>query len=185
MKVNKGTIIIAAAVLAAIIVAIIGVNGVHANAIAYAEKVTEAQSAIKVQEKRRADLIPNLADAIKSYDKYEYETLVELVKARTARDGGITDETQNEIHQIIDIVMEDYPDLKSQDNYKEFMKESAITENKIAETREAYNKAVSRYNTYTLNPINKFFLNLTGYEREEFQKLSYDVSEDAPTNLFD
>lgn len=171
--------------VAAIIVAIIGVNSVHANAIAYAEKVTEAQSAIKVQEKRRADLIPNLADAIKSCDKHEYETLVELVKARTARDGGITDETQNEILKIVNIVMEDYPDLQNQENYKYFMKESTITENKIAETRIAYNKAVSRYNTYTLNPTNKFFLNLTGYEREEFQKLDYNVSEDAPTNLFD
>ena len=65
------------------------------------------------------------------------------------------------------------------------MKESAITENKIAETREAYNKTVSRYNTYTKNPINKFFLSLTGYEIEEFQKLDYDVSQDAPKNLFD
>ena len=64
------------------------------------------------------------------------------------------------------------------------MKESSITENKIAETRNAYNNAVSRYNTYTRHPINKFFLSLTGYEKIEFQKLSYDVSEDAPTNLF-
>lgn len=185
MKVNKGTIIIIAAVLGAIIMAIIGVNTVKANAIAYAEKVTEAQSAIKIEEKRRADLIPNLADAIKSYDKHEYETLVELVKARTAKDGGLNDETQNEIRNIINVVVENYPDFKNQENYKYFMQESAITENKIAEIRVAYNKAVSRYNTYTLNPTNKFFLDLTGYEKEEFQKLDYDVSEDAPTNLFD
>ena len=78
------------------------------------------------------------------------------------------------------MIIEDYPQLESSDNYKEFMKESSITENKIAETREAYNKTVSRYNTYTRNPIKKFFLNLTGYEIQEFEKLSYNVSEDAP-----
>ena len=64
------------------------------------------------------------------------------------------------------------------------MKESAITENKIAETRTAYNKAVSRYNTYVRHPIKRFFLSISGYEVIEFEKLSYDVSEDAPTDLF-
>jgi len=185
MKFNKGIVIIIVAVVAAIVMAIVGINSVPANAIACEEKVTEAQSAIKVQEKRRADLIPNLADAIKAYDQHEYETLMEVVNARKAQDGVISDDTVNEINEIVNIVLENYPQLSSQENYKEFMKESSITENKIAETREAYNKAVSRYNTYTRNPINKFFLSLTGYERVEFQKLSYDVSEDAPTNLFD
>jgi len=185
MKFNKGIVIIIVAVVAAIIMAIVGINSVPANAIAYEEKVTEAQSAIKVQEKRRADLIPNLADAIKAYDQHEYETLMDVVNARKAQDGTISDDTVNEINEIVNVVLENYPQLSSQENYKEFMKESSITENKIAETREAYNKAVSRYNTYTRNPIYKFFLSLTGYERVEFQKLSYDVSEDAPTNLFD
>lgn len=185
MKFNKGIVIIIVAVVAGIVMAIVGINSVPANAIAYEEKVTEAQSAIKVQEKRRADLIPNLADAIKAYDQHEYETLMDVVNARKAQDGTISDDTVNEINEIVNVVLENYPQLSSQENYKEFMKESSITENKIAETREAYNKAVSRYNTYTRNPIYKFFLSLTGYERVEFQKLSYDVSEDAPTNLFD
>lgn len=182
---KKTIIIIVAAVLAVILMSVIVVNSVTASAIAHEEKVTEAYSGIKVQEKRRADLLPLLADAIKAYDKHEYETLMDVVEARKAQDGVITDETVNEINQIVDVVLEAYPELKSNENYKEFMKESAITENKIAETREAYNKAVSRYNTYTRNPIKKFFLNMTGYEKVEFQKLSYDVSEDAPTGLFD
>ena len=182
---KKTIIIIVAAVLAVILMAVIAINSVTASAIAHEEKVTEAYSDIKVQEKRRADLLPLLADEIKAYDKHEYETLMDVIEARKAQDGVITDETVNEINQIVDVVLEAYPDLKSDENYKEFMKESAITENKIAETREAYNKAVSRYNTYVRNPIKKFFLNMTGYEKVEFQKLSYDVSEDAPTGLFD
>ena len=108
-----------------------------------------------------------------------------VIEARKAQNEIITDDDINEIKNIINVVLEAYPDLKSNENYKEFIKESTITENKIAETREAYNKTVSRYNTYTRHPIKKFFLNLSGYERIEFEKLSYDVSEDAPTNLFD
>lgn len=184
MKLNKSILIIVAAIFAVIVMGIVGINSIPANAIAYEEKVTEAQSAIKVQEKRRADLLPNLAEAIKAYDKHEYETLMNVINARKSQDGTISDDTVNEINEIVNVVLENYPQLSSQENYKEFMNESSITENKIAETREAYNKAVSRYNTYTRHPINKFFLSLTGYEKIEFQKLSYDVSEDAPTNLF-
>ena len=58
MKLNKSILIIVAAVFAAIVMIIVGINSIPANAIAYEEKVTEAQSAIKVQEKRRADLLP-------------------------------------------------------------------------------------------------------------------------------
>ena len=185
MKFNKSTAIIALVILAVIVMSIVGINHVPANAIAYEEKVTEASSTIKVQEKRRADLLPTLADAIKAYDKHEYETLMDVINARKASDGTISDDAVNEINDIINVVLENYPDLKSQDNYKQFMTESAITENKIAEAREAYNKAVSRYNTYTRHPIHKFFLSMTGYEIIEYQKLSYNVSEDAPKNLFE
>lgn len=185
MKFNKGILIGIVAVLAAIVMVIVGINSMHANAIAYEEKVTDAQSNIKVAEKRRADLLPTLADAIKAYDKHEYNTLMDVINARKAQGSVITDEDMNEINKSINFVLENYPQLSSQDNYKEFMKESSITENNIFEVRKAYNNTVSRYNTYTRNPIRKFFLSITGYERIEFQKLSYDVSEDAPTNLFD
>lgn len=185
MKFNKTVVIVIVAAVVSIIAVIVGINSVAGNAIAYEEKVTEAQSNIKVAEKRRADLYPTLADAIKAYDKHEAETLMSVVNARKSQDGSLTDANVNEIKEMINLVVEKYPDLKSQDNYKEFMNESSITENNIRDVRTAYNTAVSRYNTYTRHPLRKFFLSLTGYERMEFEKLSYDVSADAPTNLFD
>ncbi len=185
MKLNKSVIIAIVAGLAVILMAIVGANIVKANAITHEEQVTEAYSAIKVQEKRRSDLIPNLVDCVKAYDKHEYETLVGIVNARKGEDGIISDDVADEIKSAINVVVESYPQLSSQQNYTNLMNELSITENKIAETRDAYNKAVSRYNTYTRNPIYSFFLDTTGYEKLEFEKLSYDVSEDAPTNLFD
>lgn len=185
MKLNKTVLIILAAVVAVILTIIIGVNSVAGNAIAYEEKVTEAKSNIQVVEKQRADSYPTLVEAIKDYNKHEAETLLNVVNARKAQDGSLTDANVNEINGIIDLIVEKYPDLKSQANYEKFMKEATITEHNIRDVRKAYNTTVSRYNTYTRHPIRKFFLSLTGYERVEFEKLSYNVSEDAPTNLFD
>lgn len=181
----KGIVIGIGAALAIILAIIIGAFSTQAKAIAYEEKVTEARSAINVQEKARADLIPNLVDCVKAYDKHEYQTLVDLVNARRGQDGTISDDLLNDVKETINVVIENYPDLESQKNYQQFMYDLSTTEHKIAETREAYNKTVSRYNTYTRNPFNKFFLSLTGYEKVEFEKLTYEVSSDAPTNLFD
>lgn len=185
MKFNKTVVIIIVAIVAAILAVIIGVYSVAGSAIAYGEKVTEAKSNIQVAEKRRADLYPTLANAIKDYNKHEAETLLNVVNARAAQNGSLTDANVKEIKGMIKLVVEKYPDLESNNNYKEFMKESSMTENNIRDVRTAYNTAVSRYNEYTKHPIRKFFLSLTGYERVEFEKLSFDVSEDAPTNLFD
>ena len=184
-KINKGTLIIVGAIVAVIIMIIVGISSVHSNAINYYEKVTEAQSAIKVEEKRRADLIPNLVDCVKDYNKHEYETLLAVIDARSQWSGKITDELVQEIKNELRVIVEAYPELKSQTNYDNLMKELSTTENMIAEVRRNYNNAVTRYNVYTLHPIHKFFLSLTGYERVEFEKLDYDVSEDAPTNLFE
>ena len=117
MKINKGTLIVAAATVAVIILAIVAISSVPANAIAYAEKVTEAKSAIKVQEKRRADLYPNLVDCVQTYDQHEYQTLVDIVNARTGQDGTISDEAVNEIKAALKVVVEAYPDLDSQSNF--------------------------------------------------------------------
>lgn len=181
---SKGVIITIVAVIAVVVLVIVGINSVPGTAIGYEEKVTEAYSAIKVQEKRRADLIPNLVDCVQAYDQHEYETLMDVVKARTGADGTLSDDVVAEVKEAIHVVVEAYPALSSQRNYQELMNELSITENTIAETRNAYNKTVTRYNTYTRHPIHRFFLNMLGYEVKEFEKLSYDVSADAPTNLF-
>lgn len=182
----KKTILIIGAIVAVIAVFLVGIFSVNGTAISYEEKVTEAKSAIKTQEKRRADLLPNLVDCVQAHDEIQYKTLVDTVAARKAEDGMITGETVDEVKSYItNVVVEAYPELANQKNYQELMNEMSLTENKIAETRDAYNQMVSRYNTYTRHPLRKFILSLTGYEKIEFQKLDFDVSEDAPTNLFD
>lgn len=185
MKTNniswKLPLIIVAIIVAVIAMFIFGFQGVQNKAISYEEQITTAQSEIKIQEKRRADLIPNLVDCVKAYDKHEYETLMAVVKER----GTNTDAAVEEIQTMIAAVAEAYPELKSSENYKELMNELATTENKIAKVRSNYNSWVTKYNKYIRQFPNKQILNMLGYEAAGYEKLDFDVSSDAPSNLFD
>ena len=183
-KFNKTTVIFIVVIIFIVIATLVGVNSVTAKAINHEEKVEEAWSNINVQEKRRAELYPALIECIKSYDQHEYQTLLAVINARKNSDGTIPDGVVTEVQSGVSVVAEAYPELKSQENYKQLMNEISITENLISETRQAYNKAVSRYNTFTRNPINNFFLCLTGYERIEYQRLNYEVEPYDPTSLF-
>lgn len=177
----KLTLIIMGIVLAVILLTIFALNSIPNKVISYEEQITTAQSEIKIQEKRRADLIPNLVDCVKEYDKHEYETLMAVVEAR----GASTDSSVQEIQTMINAVAEQYPELKSNENYKELMNELSTTENKIAQVRSNYNEWVTKYNSYTRKFPNRQVLNFLEYEITEYQKLTFDVSSDAPTNLFD
>ena len=182
MKKNiKLTLIIVGIVFAITLFIVFLLNNVPNKVISYEEQITTAQSEIKIQEKRRVDLIPNLVDCVKEYDKHEYETLMAVVEAR----GANSDSSVQEIQTMINAVAEQYPDLKSDKNYKELMNELSTTENKIAQVRSNYNEGVTRYNSYTRKFPNRQILSFLGYEVTEYQKLEFDVTSDAPTNLFD
>ena len=176
----KLILIIVGIVLAVILFIMFALNSVPNKVISYEEQITTAQSEIKIQEKRRADLIPNLVDCVKEYDKHEYETLVAVVEAR----GTNSDSSVQEIQTMINAVAEQYPALKSNENYRELMNELSTTENKIAQVRSNYNEWVTKYNSYTKKFPNKQILSMLGYEVAEYQKLTFDVSSDAPTDLF-
>lgn len=176
----KLTLIIVGIVLAVVLFTVFALNSIPNKVISYEEQITTAQSEIKIQEKRRADLIPNLVDCVKEYDKHEYETLMAVIEAR----GTNSDSSVQEIQTMINAVAEQYPQLKSNENYKELMNELSTTENKISQVRSNYNEWVAKYNSYTRKFPNRQILSFLGYEVTEYQKLTFDVSSDAPTNLF-
>lgn len=149
------------------------------TAISYEEQIHEAGSNLEVQYKRRSDLIPNLVDCVKAYDEHEYNTLMAIVTAR-----GDTNAGAEEIQTMVAAVAEAYPELKSNENYRELMNELATTENLIANHRQSYNLWIKKYNAYVRKFPNKQMLGLLGYEVIDFDFLTYEASEDAPTNLF-
>lgn len=177
----KLCLIIVAVIAAVALLFVFAFQGVQNKAIGLEEQITTAQSEIKIQEKRRADLIPNLVDCVKAYDEHEYNTLMAVIEAR----GSGSDEVAAEVMTSVNVVAEQYPELKSNENYKQLMTELATTENLIANTRTNYNTWVSKYNSYVKKFPNRGILEMLGYEVQAFEKLTYDVSSDAPTNLFD
>ena len=181
MKSWKLPLIIIAAVLAVVLMFVFAFQGVQNHAIGLEEQITTAMSEIEIQEKRRADLIPNLVDCVQAYDEHEYNTLMAVIEAR----GANSDEVAAEVMTSVNVVAEQYPELKSNENYKQLMTELAATENLIAQTRSNYNSWVTQYNTYIRKFPNSTILNMLGYERQMFAKLEYNASSDAPTNLFD
>lgn len=181
MKNFKPVLIGIAVVVAAILLFVFSFQGVQNKAISLEEQINTAQSEIKVQEKRRADLIPNLVDCVKVYDEHEYQTLMDVIGQR----GSSSDESVQEIQMMIQAVAEAYPDLKSSENYKELMNELATTENLIANYRSNFNTWVKNYNQYVRKFPNKQILSVLGYQLMDYTYLDYNVSSDAPTNLFD
>ena len=155
------------------------VNSNQNKAIGLEEQIKTADSDIKVQEKRRVDLVYNLVDTVKNYDKHEYNTLKDVVDSRTSNDTKIS-----EVTTMINAAAEAYPNLKSDTNYKQLMSELSITENMIAEYRSNYNKQIKEYNRYIKKFPTKQFLNMLGYEPIDLDYLDYNAPVDAPKNLF-
>lgn len=154
--------------------------GTNNTAIGLEEQIKESKSSIEIQEKRREDLIYNLVDTVESYNKYEQETMTKIVEARTKASNGQVEEAQT----LIAAVAEQYPELKSNENYKTLMTELSVTENLIAEHRNNYNIQIKEYNKYVRKFPTNIILNMMGYERIETDYLEYNASEDAPQNLF-
>lgn len=179
MKNIKLPLIIISGIILIILLSVFMVNGIQNKAIGLEEQIKTAESDIKVQEKRRVDLVYNLVDVVKEYDRHEYNTLKDVVDARSNKGGDISDVTT-----MISATAEAYPQLKSDANYKQLMNELSITENMIAQHRSNYNKQIKEYNRYVRKFPNKQFLGLLGYEVINYTYLDYNAPVDAPQNLF-
>ena len=134
--------------------------------VALKNRYKNAFAQIEVQLKRRYDLIPNLIETAKGYLKHERETLEAVISARNAAakglaaaaaDPGNADAIKNLIGAEgalgsamgkLNVVMEDYPDLKANQNMMQLSEELITTENKVGFARQAFNDQVMAYNTY-------------------------------------
>lgn len=176
----KVKLIIFGIIMAYIVLNIAIFFGVNNRAVSLEEQVYKANSDIQIQEKRRTDLILNLVDCVKEYDKHEAEVIKAAVEARAA------DQTEvGNVNTMLQAVAEAYPELKSNENYKELMNELSITENMIAEYRTTYNSQIRAYNKYVRKFPHKQLLSVMGYEPIEFNYLEYSEAEtQSISNLF-
>ncbi|MEO8024930.1 MAG: LemA family protein [Bryobacteraceae bacterium] len=118
------------------------------------EAITGAWSQVDVVLQRRADVIPNLVETVKGFAKQELAVMTAVTDARAALIGAKTPSEKIEANSKLDgalsrllVVVENYPQLKSNENFLRLQDELANTENRIAQERRKYNQTVQSYNT--------------------------------------
>ena len=131
------------------------------------ERVNQAQGQIEAQLQRRADLIPNLVNTVKGVTKQEDTVFISIANARSRLGGAIQSGNVREMAAAdsalsqglgrLIAISENYPELRSSENFKQLQDQLEGTENRIAVARQDYNAAVGEYNAY----IRRFPYNLT------------------------
>lgn len=143
------------------------------NELAIQRNAIEASWAqVDVVLQRRADLVPNLVETVKGFAKQERDVLQSVANARAALVGARTPEEKIQANSQLDgalgrllVVVENYPQLRSNENFLRLQDELAGTENRIAIERRKYNETVQRYNTTIELFPNNIAASLFGFQR--------------------
>src|SRR5271167_850676 len=138
------------------------------------EAVNAAWAQVDVVLQRRADLIPNLVETVKGYATQEQIVFGDIAKARAALIGAKSPTDKIAANGQLDsalsrllVVVENYPQLKSNENFLRLQDELAGTENRIAVERRRYNETVQDYNTYISLFPNNIVASLSGFTRND------------------
>ncbi len=168
-------------ILAAIVIYIIAIFN---KLVMLKNRFMNAFAQIEVQLKRRYDLIPNLIETAKGYLKHERETLEAVITARNDAVNALPDAAADPANGDairalagseevlasalgkLRIVMEDYPDLKANQNMMQLSEELTSTENKVAFSRQAFNDQVMAYNTYKQSFPQLLFASMFGHSKD-------------------
>ena len=151
------------------------------------EAVKSAWSQVDIVLQRRADLIPNLVETVKGYAQQEQTVFGDIAKARSALlSAGSPQEKINANNQLdgalgrLLLVVENYPNLKSNENFLRLQDELAGTENRIAVERKRYNDTLQDYNTYVQQFPNNIFASWAGFKSNDAYFTASEGSRQAP-----
>jgi LemA protein len=164
-------------VIAIVVVIALFVVGIYNGLIGRRNRVDEALAQIEVQLKRRHDLIPNLVNAVKGYMQFEQKVLTDVTEARAnavaAGAKGVAAQAQAEnaltgTLRSLFAVVENYPDLKANQNVLALQEELTTTENQISFSRQHYNATVLDYNNGIQTFPNVIFAGMFGFTKRDF-----------------
>ena len=154
------------------------VISIYNGLVSRRNRIDEALGQIQVQLKRRHDLIPNLVAAVKGYMNFEQSVLTQVTEARAsavaagaqgsvAQQAGAENMLTGALRSLFAVV-ENYPDLKANQNVLSLQEELSTTENQISFSRQHYNATVLDYNTSIQTVPNVFIAGPLGFTRREF-----------------
>jgi LemA protein len=173
MKMGKTLIVVVVLLIVALLVGSWFI-GIRNQMVTKRENVNAAWSSVDIALQRRSDLIPNLVETVKGYAAQETTIFTEIAKARSALIGARTPADKIAANGSLDsalsrllVITENYPQLKSNENFLRLQDELAGTENRIAQERRNYNNSVQDYNTYIQLFPNSIIAGLSGFARND------------------
>ncbi|HEU0244516.1 MAG TPA: LemA family protein [Candidatus Limnocylindrales bacterium] len=164
-------------VIAIIVVIVLVVAGIYNGLVTRRNRIDEALGQIEVQLKRRHDLIPNLVEAVKGYMGFEQSVLTKVTEARAnavaagAQGPAAQAQAENALTgalRSLFAVVENYPDLKANQNVMQLQEELTTTENQISFSRQHYNATVLDYNNSIQTIPAVIFAGILGFTKREF-----------------
>ncbi|HPA47203.1 MAG TPA: LemA family protein [bacterium] len=174
-----------------LVVLVLAVIVIYNGLVRLRVEVKNAWAQIDVQLKRRHDLIPNLVETVKGYAAHERGTLEEVIQARSqaVAASGVPEKMQAEQQLTgalgrLMLLVEQYPDLKANQNFLALQEELTSTENKIGFARQFYNDTVMRYNTKIQTIPTNIVAGVGGFSQETFFEVQEAGEREAPQVKF-
>jgi len=159
--------------------------------IRLSNRIDNSLGQINVQLKRRADLIPNLIEAVKGFMKQEKSIMKSVTDARkaliSAKDLPEKMKANNKLEGFLGrlfAIAENYPDLKSNTNFLQLQNELTVKEDKVAYSRQFYNDSILAYNNLVKMFPGVFFASLYGFKEKEYIKIE-EAEKKVPKVNFD
>ncbi len=154
------------------------------------ENVDAAWAQVENQLKRRADLIPNLLETVKGYAAHEKEVIDSIAAARTMYSSAKTPQEFAEANEglsnaikSLNVIVENYPDLKANQNFADLQVELASTENKISTERMRYNDMVKIYNTKIRRFPTNIMAGILRFEKRQYFEINQQDAEVPKVNF--
>ena len=151
------------------------------------QAVKASWSEVDVQLERRADLIPNLVETVKGFTKEENSVYAEIAQARTGLMNAQTPQDKIAANGQVDsaltkflVLTENYPQLRSSDQFMRLQDELSGTENRIGVARKRYNDAIQDYNTYILQFPASIWAGIAGYHQNDAYFKANDAARQVP-----
>src|ERR1035437_881180 len=187
---KKGLVVLVVVVLVALAIGGMYV-GRRNEMVRKNETVKSAWAQVDVVLQRRADLIPNLVETVKGFAAQEQTVFHDIAAARSALMGAQTPSDKIAANGQLDgalgrllLIVENYPQLKSNENFLRLQDELAGTENRIAVERKRYNDSIQDYNTYIGLFPNNIFAGWAGFQRNNAYFNAPESSREAPKVQF-
>ena len=178
-------------IVVVIVVALIGAFiSIYNGLVKAQQKVKNAWSQIEVQLQKRFDLVPNLVETVKGYAKHEKEVLDKVTELRSSWAGAKTNSEKVEVEnqfagalKTIMAVAENYPELKSNENYLDLSHKLYEIEEEIAKSRKYYNAVIRNYNIKIEMFPNSIFAKIFGFKTKSMFEINSDEREDIKVDI--